>query len=91
MRNCRRNTVRLPAWFPRERENLNTDPSFSAETDILYLKQLQTPVIVLNTVKAAEELLSKRGTNYSDRPRFVLFEVFVDYFLKQGYEADTNA
>ena len=49
-----------------------------ADTDILYFRQLRTPVIVLNTVKAAEELLSKRGSNYSDRPRFVLFEVFVD-------------
>jgi len=36
---------------------------------------LNTPVVVLNTVKAADELLSKRGSNYCDRPRFVLFEV----------------
>lgn len=33
------------------------------------------PVIVLNSVKAASDLLDRRGANYADRPRFVLFEV----------------
>lgn len=32
-------------------------------------------MIVLNTQKAANELLDKRGANYQDRPRFVLFDV----------------
>lgn len=45
------------------------------DTDILYFKQFLTPVVVLNTVQAADELLSRRGANYCDRPRFVLFEV----------------
>lgn len=49
---------------------------FKKDTDVLYFKQGRTPVVVLNTVNAAEELLSKRGANYSDRPRFVLFEVY---------------
>ncbi|TGO84600.1 hypothetical protein BPOR_0486g00010 [Botrytis porri] len=47
----------------------------SQEYNILYFKQFLTPVVVLNTVEAAEELLSRRGANYCDRPRFVLFEV----------------
>jgi hypothetical protein len=59
-------------------EPQDTNHTFFADTDILYFRQLRTPVIVLNTVKAAEELLSKRGANFSDRPRFVLFEVFVE-------------
>ena len=46
-----------------------------SDSDVLYFKNYQTPVIVLNSVKAADELLSKRGANYSSRPRFVLFEV----------------
>ena len=33
------------------------------------------PVIVLNSVQAAVDLLDKRGSNYCDRPNFVLFEV----------------
>lgn len=43
-------------------------------SDILFFKQFLTPVLVLNTVKAADELLSRSGANYCDRPRFVLFE-----------------
>ena len=62
-------------------EPQDTNPAFFVDTDVLYFRQLRTPVIVLNTVKAAEELLSKRGANYSDRPRFVLFEVLVEFAL----------
>lgn len=32
-------------------------------------------MVVLNSFKAANEILDKRGANYQDRPRFVLFEV----------------
>ncbi|KAK7700780.1 hypothetical protein SLS57_011972 [Botryosphaeria dothidea] len=44
-------------------------------TDVLYFNVLGRHVIVLNSVKAANDLLDKRGANYADRPRFVLFEV----------------
>ncbi|KAF2969995.1 hypothetical protein GQX73_g3492 [Xylaria multiplex] len=45
------------------------------DTDILYFNVLGRSIIVLNSIEAAHELLDKRGANYSDRPRFVLFEV----------------
>lgn len=48
---------------------------FLIESDVLSFNILGQPVIVLNSVKAASELLEKRGANYSDRPRFVLFEM----------------
>lgn len=44
-------------------------------SDVLSVNILGQPVIVLNSVQAAVDLLDKRGFNYSDRPRFVLFEV----------------
>ncbi|KFZ16483.1 hypothetical protein V501_02223 [Pseudogymnoascus sp. VKM F-4519 (FW-2642)] len=44
-------------------------------SDVLYFNILGRPVVVLNSVKAAVDLLSKKGSNYQDRPRFVLFEV----------------
>ncbi|KAK1671749.1 cytochrome P450 [Colletotrichum godetiae] len=44
-------------------------------SDVLYFNVLGRPVIVLNSVRAAVDLLDKRGANYCDRPRFVLFEV----------------
>lgn len=44
-------------------------------SDVLSVNTLGQTVIVLNSVKAAVDLLDKRGLNYSDRPRFVLFEI----------------
>lgn len=43
--------------------------------DVLYFNTLGQHVVVLNSVQAAVDLLDKRGANYSDRPRFTLFEV----------------
>lgn len=44
-------------------------------SDILHLSVLGRSIIVLNSVEAARDLMDKRGANYADRPRFVLFEV----------------
>lgn len=44
-------------------------------SDVLYFNILGRPIIVLNSVEACHDLLDKRGQNYNDRPRFVLFEV----------------
>lgn len=43
-------------------------------SDILSFNVLGQSVIVLNSVEAAVDVLDKRGANYCDRPRFVLFE-----------------
>lgn len=40
--------------------------------DVVYFKVFGRPMIVLNTLKAARDLMEKRSTNYSCRPRFVL-------------------
>jgi cytochrome P450 len=45
------------------------------QSDVLYFNVLGRPIVVLNSAGACHDLLDKRGTNYSDRPRFVLFEV----------------
>lgn len=45
------------------------------KSDVIYVNILGQPVVVLNSVQAAVDLLDKRGSNYCDRPRFVLFEV----------------
>lgn len=44
-------------------------------SDVIYVHMLSQPVVVLNSVQSAIDLLDKRGSNYCDRPRFVLFEV----------------
>lgn len=56
-------------------ENTYMQWSKKYNSDILSVNILGQPVIVLNSVRAAVDLLDKRGANYSDRPRFVLFEV----------------
>ncbi|KAF7358226.1 O-methylsterigmatocystin oxidoreductase [Mycena venus] len=43
--------------------------------DIMYLDVLGNPMIVLNTEKIAVDLLNKRSSIYSDRPRFILYEM----------------
>ncbi|KAF2760058.1 cytochrome P450 [Pseudovirgaria hyperparasitica] len=44
-------------------------------SDVLHFIVLGRSIVVLNSTEAAHELLDKRGSNYSDRPRFVLFEL----------------
>ncbi|KAJ5274090.1 hypothetical protein N7478_009215 [Penicillium angulare] len=44
-------------------------------SDILYFNVLSQPIVVLNSVESAHELLDKRGANFVDRPRFVVYEV----------------
>ncbi|KAF8174808.1 cytochrome P450 [Mycena galopus ATCC 62051] len=43
--------------------------------DIMHLDVLGQPMIVLNTHKVAVDLLNKRSSIYSDRPRFILYEM----------------
>ena len=40
--------------------------------NIMYLNALGQPIIVLNSLKAASELLDRRANIYSDRPRLVV-------------------
>ncbi|OIW32645.1 putative cytochrome P450 oxidoreductase [Coniochaeta ligniaria NRRL 30616] len=44
-------------------------------SDILHFSMLGRSIVVLNSIEAARDLLDKRGANFADRPRFVLFEV----------------
>jgi hypothetical protein len=46
------------------------------ESDIIYVSLLGQPVIILNSVKTATDLLEKRGAIYSDRPSFALLEAY---------------
>ncbi|KAI5831512.1 cytochrome P450 [Schizophyllum commune Tattone D] len=44
-------------------------------SDVLHLNILGQSIVILNSVKAAVNLLDKRGTIYSDRPPFTYFEL----------------
>ena len=41
-------------------------------------------IIILNTAKAAKDLLEKRGDIYSDRPVITFFEMYVLQFSGQA-------
>lgn len=59
--------LRLPAGFANAHFG-------STESDVLYFETFGSKWVVLNSLKAAVELLEKRGSRYADRPRFVMFE-----------------
>lgn len=61
----------IPAQNP---ENAYIQWSKKYSSDILSFKMLNQPVIILNSARAAVDLLDKRGSNYCDRPRFAAFE-----------------
>ena len=42
-----------------------------AESDIVYFNTAGTPVIILNTYEAANQLLERRSALYSHRPVFL--------------------
>lgn len=61
--------------IPRDHpEHAFTEWGKQYKSDILYFNILSRPIIVLNSVEAAHDLLDKRGANYADRPRFAVFE-----------------
>ncbi|KAJ7127627.1 hypothetical protein C8R44DRAFT_616361, partial [Mycena epipterygia] len=45
--------------------------------DVMYLEVLEKPMVILDSERAAVDLLNKRSAIYSDRPRFVLYEMCV--------------
>ena len=49
------------------------------ESDIIYLNLLGQPVVVLNSVQSAVDLLEKRGAIYSDRPSFVVIHAYFSF------------
>ena len=40
--------------------------------DVVHIKIFGQPVVILNSLQASRDLLDKRSSIYSDRPRFVL-------------------
>ncbi|KAJ7754682.1 cytochrome P450 [Mycena maculata] len=44
--------------------------------DVMYLKVPGQAIVVLDSLRAAEDLLEKRSAIYSDRPKFPVYELF---------------
>ena len=44
----------------------------------MYLDGAGQPVVVCNSLKSAFELLERRSSNYSDRPRFIMAQEIIN-------------
>ncbi|KAF9568495.1 cytochrome P450 [Agrocybe pediades] len=59
--------------------------------DVMHIRVLGNSTIILNSLKAAMELLDKRSSNYSDRPRMVMASELMDWgwdFAHMNYADD---
>ncbi|KAH9071052.1 cytochrome P450 [Lactarius deliciosus] len=45
--------------------------------DVMYLSALGQPILILNSLKAASELLDRRANIYSGRPRFIMAQEII--------------
>lgn len=52
--------------------------AFLCAGDIVYVHVLGRPMVIVHTLRAARELMDKRGAIYSDRPRLVLLTEMYD-------------
>ncbi|PCH37258.1 cytochrome P450 [Wolfiporia cocos MD-104 SS10] len=57
--------------------------------DVVYIRLLKNPVVILNSVQEARDLLDKKSAIYSDRPRTVLYDEIMGWdsglvFMKYG-------
>jgi hypothetical protein len=43
--------------------------------EVMYLEVLGQTMIILDSYRAAMDLLDKRGSIYSDRPKFIVYEL----------------
>ena len=50
---------------------------YPVEGDVIHLHTMGKSFVVLNSARAATELLDKRSYNYSERPHFPVFELFL--------------
>ncbi|KAH8993954.1 cytochrome P450 [Lactarius akahatsu] len=53
--------------------------------DVMYLSALGQPILFLNSLKAASELLDRRGTIYSARPRLIMAQEIISGGLLFGF------
>ncbi|KAH9926307.1 cytochrome P450 98A3 [Epithele typhae] len=61
--------------LPRRHLGLEFQQISDKYGDVVYLDALGQPILLVNSVKVAHELLDKRSANYSDRPMSVMAEL----------------
>ena len=75
MQSCLRSMVSVLIFpHPGSKREVDALPA----GDLIYLDVLGQPMVVLGSYKVARELLDKRSANYSDRPRSIMAQLYVD-------------
>ena len=70
--------LKFAEWHKKYGQFVFSKPSFcsflrqSLAGDLIYLNAIGQPIVVINSQKAAVELLDRRAAIYSDRPRNVI-------------------
>ncbi|PCH43316.1 cytochrome P450 [Wolfiporia cocos MD-104 SS10] len=53
--------------------------------DIIYARLFQKPVIILNSVQSAQDLLDKKSSIYSDRPHTILYDQILGWVADMAF------
>ena len=56
--------------------------------DVVYAKIFRRPLLVLNSLRAAQDLLEKKSANFSDRPRLILLAELYVFQKSESSRAD---
>lgn len=57
-------------WCVASSLRCTNDALIPSVGEIIYVRFFQRPVIILNSARAAQDLMEKRGAKYSGRPPF---------------------
>jgi hypothetical protein len=72
-----KNTVRFPPFLLTSVHELN-----DVLDDMMYLTALGQPILFLNSLKVAAELLDRRASIYSGRPRLIMAQEIISGNLR---------
>jgi len=53
--------------------------------DVVYVRLFRTPALVIDSAQAAQDLMDKRSSKYSDRPRFVALTEIMGWELSSAF------
>ena len=58
--------------------------------DVMYLNALGQPILFLNSLKAAAELLDRRASIYSGRPRLIMAQEIISGSLQFAFQSHVD-
>ncbi|KAF9440307.1 cytochrome P450 [Macrolepiota fuliginosa MF-IS2] len=78
-------------YIPSQNPELQYTEWAKSYGDVIYLRILNRPIIVLNTMDAVIDLFEKKSWNYSDRPDFPIFNLFGTSVVQIAFGHDMDS